>query len=76
MVKLTLSHAISFLCGHHSRCGASSILQDVPHEILIEIVKLALGLEVETVTKHRCYSNCYCFVYSQAFLNWIQIQNS
>ena len=35
IIRLILGPYISFLCGHHRRCGAKSILQEAPHDILV-----------------------------------------
>lgn len=39
---LLLSGIITFLCGHHPRCGANSILQQLPQWIVAEIAQLFL----------------------------------
>ena len=38
---------ITFLLGHHPRCGAQSFLQEVPPGLLVGIARLANGLGVE-----------------------------
>ena len=32
---------ITFLCGHHLRCGRESILTELPGDVLVAICKLA-----------------------------------
>ena len=41
LIPILQQPMITFLCGHHSRCGAGSILSLLPHHLLEDVTKLA-----------------------------------
>ena len=41
LIPILQKPMIAFLCGHHSRCGAGSVLSLLPHYLLEDVTKLA-----------------------------------
>lgn len=48
VARVLLVPLITFLCGHHTRCGEFSSLQCLPHELLIDIGKFMMEFIVKT----------------------------